>query len=1128
VTTTWNVLNKEMILAQQLVLANYSLALLYLLLATNTNSSAGFVSQHHHHHHHHHHFHHHYPDYFGRNLLPHTVVRKSMSILGVINSNDRMEIDGSSTTSAFDALQRYISSLNDDDDHDDGLEQQQQQQHEKYLVKLVPSIDIPQYYGGINNNKNNNNNKATTEINSLIFQPKGAINGDSTVFAVVILPTSNTVDVTKLSSHLALTNNSYPKWELSPSAVVENLCGFKPGMIPPLGHSNRPLGVVIDRSLIPNNNNDKEDIRLQGGGGCLDYRCIIQSNFLRKCTNATVADVIKFDGRMRRPVNTTTNDWTTTTTTSLEQQCPKPFFQIAPPTVSTSSNPDTSQSPPHRPFPVTAIGRITSVRQISKRLVFADFAPPDYPVDITLSSYEKQEQYQKDMPWRSGEDGKDMYVQIIVGKTFCDQAGEVDGSDQLKLLKPGRLILIRGAVNVDPKQKNGWDNSAGNWAQKRSLDVILSSFVILAESEEVEEVVEEHMRTLGHLPWERKRQFQQRAVASTLDRRKTNDNEESMAQEVSTTTNSVLTVAQFNSQLQGTPLMVNIVDSLESIKAMANDVTRLSSQIENASEPAELLEYVLGLDCEWRPTGAYNLETGSGRLDDHPVALVQISIPALGKVYLVDTHKVLRPNLSQGEEMVHIEEVLSETISTIFLSMTIIKVGYKVAVDFRRLAGSFPHISAFRRVNSVVELSTLAKMLHPSSSLQSLGSLQRLTKLVLGYDISKEQQCSDWETRPLTPDQIEYATLDCALPPRLLDGMAEGAGNAEMKAVLPHCTSSWRFQTLDSDQKNAIRLLKAKRVVGDSFIVAQSWPSGNDVPAVPSVPEEGGGPYIDKSGIKRLPSHFVSISSDDGGQRAAWVDMVGTKVGKSKGKCIELLASNSITEGARLEYNPRSGFVPFQDGLALFVNMPNLNQSSRVMPYPNEWINKGQILTWYIRAKDWNNGQSDIANLLGFGKSNVSTTSTIALFARVGNAEFVFCGRCTASIPPESEVNSKAAGEVNQKLVKLFLRLNDWNSVKDSTPMRQLFESQKSSGSSVDASSNTSGDAPADIDSTALQERLASMVINGDVVGALGLAMDVSKASTKKRSIAAGVDCLKNILNRSGDAEVLRAVERLI
>eukprot|EP00957_Ditylum_brightwellii_P087849 6690197-Ditylum_brightwellii.AAC.1 len=59
------------------------------------------------------------------------------------------------------------------------------------------------------------------------------------------------------------------------------------------------------------------------------------------------------------------------------------------------------------------------------------------------------------------------------------------------------------------------------------------------------------------------------------------------------------------------------------------------------------------------------------------------------------------------------------------------------------------------------------------------------------------------------------------------------------------------------------------------------------------------------------------------------------------------------------------------------------------------------------------------------------------------------------------------------------------------------------------------------------QEELARMVIEGNIVGALSIALDMSNTSVKKRSIVAGIGCLKNKLTKSDNEDVLRAVEIL-
>ena len=1059
--------------------------------------------------------------------------------------------------------------------------------YELSRIKIKKTKQINEEEEEINNYDNNNNdNDFYTSYDKWELAPSHTVEElcgfvPGTIPPILTIPTTTTTEATTktinvpfstiVDSSLLMATPSSTSSSTSSSKTTTN------------GESNND-------KIISNNNST---LLLLGGGGNINYRCLVDSRFLienvlgidkatttnnisatttitsllsnKKTNSNKIANIVRFDGSGGIMATTTKNNRPAQQVTpddidlyNYYSTKKKPYFPIGPPDINNNNNIMQKQQQdqePHRPTPVTTIGRLLSVRQIAKQLVFADLAPPDYNYQYWLKNRDNNSNYNisnentyykgnatdddggmPGPPWRSGEDGEDMHVQIIVGKTFCEKYG----AERLKKeLKPGRLILIKGAANVDPMQKNGWKNSVGNWATKRSLDVIVSSFEILNENENDDD--DDEYNLYGNndnreqqqqsnweslLPWDRMHDYERRARAGGSSENDVIDTSLPLpsSHNVNTdTTNSVLTLDRFNTNLRDTPLKVTIVDTDESIQSMSDHIRELSLKIEEnnngGGDSFSLLKYVAGIDCEWRPTGAY-AEAYLDGPDDNPVALLQICIPAIDQVYLVDTHRTIRANLAETESLTLNEEILSETIGAIFGSDEITKVGYGVAIDFKRLAGSFPHIPAFRNVRSVVELSTLAQRLHPSSSSQhSFGSLQRLTKLVLGYKISKEEQCSNWEARPLTPDQVEYSTLDCALPPRLLDEMAEGSGTAKMKEILPLVTSSWRFQTLNgSDRKDAIRLLKAKRVIGSTFVVSQSWLQGKNAPAPTSVPEEGGGPYTDKNGILQMPAHFVSFG--DGGdatnKEAKWKKMLGKKIGKSKSKCIDLLVDDILPVGASLEYNPRSGYVAFQDGLALFVNLPGLNPSRR-MPYPNEWLQDGQILTWYIRNKDWDDGRSDTAKLLGFSADTTTTTTTteltstnIILFTRAGNGEFVCCGKCTASIPDDDD-------DEDAKLVKLHLHLNDWETMKISNDFAQILVTQKSVDKVLD-----------DV-SSLLQERLSLMVLAGNMIGALNMALDDAKKNPTDRSITAGVSCLRKILtsNSSDDPLVLRALELL-
>ena len=417
------------------------------------------------------------------------------------------------------------------------------------FCKLVPSSYTASDLTRDLAQQNTNNNATSTlirEVNTIVFRPVGSIDNenenDIPIYAVAILPSSEKVDVRRFSQELqafqaeqqSSLNNSagidlvggihhhqYDDWELAPSDMVQKLCGFRPGTVPPLlvpplnnpiagssntstiditegimSHTNRPFATIVDSSLLWSNstsssNGDNTMNSRQfilGGGGSADRLCLIDLEFFLRDVlnvsatnsehrNAKIASIIRFDGGIPNVYSGSTNDSrqnrkrqdqsqqqqdATIEQPSTNNNAPNPFFQIAPPIDATAmgldgsqqSFPTAEQRASHRSIPVTAIGRLSSVRQIAKKLVFADFCPPDYNLRCFNNNNHSQRDEAKATsnnhlqrpPWRSGEDGMDMHVQIIVGKTFCERYD--DGMQRLKTLKPGKLVLIRGAANV--------------------------------------------------------------------------------------------------------------------------------------------------------------------------------------------------------------------------------------------------------------------------------------------------------------------------------------------------------------------------------------------------------------------------------------------------------------------------------------------------------------------------------------------------------------------------------------------------------------------------------------------------------------------------------------------------------
>ncbi|MBQ4616533.1 MAG: 3'-5' exonuclease domain-containing protein 2 [Mailhella sp.] len=135
-------------------------------------------------------------------------------------------------------------------------------------------------------------------------------------------------------------------------------------------------------------------------------------------------------------------------------------------------------------------------------------------------------------------------------------------------------------------------------------------------------------------------------------------------------------------------------------------------------------EPVLGFDTETRPTFTKG----------------KTCLPALIQLSTADTAYLIQlTHLSFNERMA---ELLS--------SPRILKVGVAIHDDMKALA----RIHEFTP-GGVVDLAALAR----AKGIQAQG-LRTLSANLLGFRISKSAQCSNWENRELTPQQVKYAATD--------------------------------------------------------------------------------------------------------------------------------------------------------------------------------------------------------------------------------------------------------------------------------------------------------------------------------------------------------------------------------
>lgn len=505
-----------------------------------------------------------------------------------------------------------------------------------------------------------------------------------------------------------------------------------------------------------------------------------------------------------------------------------------------------------------------------------------------------------------------------------------------------------------------------------------------------------------------------------------------------------------------------------------------------------------GFDCEWEP------ETGT----DHPVALLQLATH--DSCFIVDVQEVFGRSL---ESDVQIE--LDKALSALFSNPSLLKVGYCGGGDLRKLFASFPAISAFESVSSVLDLSTLSHAVLPDVSRQSIGSLSRLAARCLGRSLDKAMQKSPWSQRPLTAAQIAYASLDAACLLPILASLRAATPLDSLDSFVAHYSkfvANWRFGAV-GDEETA-RRLKAKPVYLESagevpplWVVSQSWVAlavqGRALvqPRAPRIPTTltGTGPFVDKSGAlkvlaRELRVGWVFAVSPDAADAPV---LLGRAVANSKDKVLAALvppdlcaedAPPSVGPGASaesdgpiqgqapgpapgrrkdvsVEFNPRAGMVRCADADVLFVNIEKAPTR-----YPNRWGEAGRTLSFYVRADEWLDGTSEFASRL------LAPGHIILLFAKNGprkNSSYVLCGRCSIA-------SSRGA---STGFTELRLELLDFDAIKTWHEFAELVALQASTPTeAVDAppaepSTDVAGGSEID-----LQLRIAARVNAGDVV----------------------------------------------
>lgn len=156
---------------------------------------------------------------------------------------------------------------------------------------------------------------------------------------------------------------------------------------------------------------------------------------------------------------------------------------------------------------------------------------------------------------------------------------------------------------------------------------------------------------------------------------------------------------------------------------------------------------VVGVDAEWKPTMG---------LSPSRLSLVQLAV--WDCVYVLDILK-----LSEVLEESQWRQLYTDILSSDY----ILKLGYGIVEDLRLLSevSKCPNAKAHNFID-LCSFSEKLRQKHPNLMKPVIPKdrehkgLSELTRTLLGLPLNKDEQCSDWENRPLRQSQMRYAALD--------------------------------------------------------------------------------------------------------------------------------------------------------------------------------------------------------------------------------------------------------------------------------------------------------------------------------------------------------------------------------
>lgn len=537
---------------------------------------------------------------------------------------------------------------------------------------------------------------------------------------IAVFQENSEIDVSKICD-LCSSNQIVPV----PEDLVESLCGFPIETLPPLGCRLASMvsscTIIFDESLIKKCQQD--NLCMIGSAGHPYWKLLLtekSTSVLHRMDHVLISSVIKCDEDEEDDQKGGDNEkgdqvWEVSSAPKVEegidnrfsaigntlqsnnpaQFSQKPYFPIDGPSINIARlvvrQKDISN--PLSPVFLTAVGRIGDISIRTKRSLRCKFLPPSRNKKNSNEMNKENESF----PWRSMTRNGSITVDLVFGKVFLQSLGAKQGERMIELIEEGQLLQIEAKTN--PGQRE----SIEKWVDDDCLELVMMDCQLLSpdlgvgKGDNVEN---------GEKSGKKKSEKSSPLPSLTLD------------------------------NIFDKYASIKFVNDLESILEFSNDVSRVLSRSSSNMDPGSTSS-LIGIDCEWQPR-----EFMANPNLPQPVLLMQISFHELQKVYLLDLQALLRPLRPSDAPMNDVEKELSNALSPLMKSKRIVKVGYQLSSDLRRIFASYPHLPCFQEVHSALEISSfIKKVLHISKQKKSRSittSLAAMTSHYLGMTVDKE------------------------------------------------------------------------------------------------------------------------------------------------------------------------------------------------------------------------------------------------------------------------------------------------------------------------------------------------------------------------------------------------------